>query len=217
MQQAPDRGNHTSWRLPLAVALVLVVVVVPVWLQQRLARAVQGTSDLVAHTHAVEAAAAQLAWTVREAESAALLQVISGDVPLAAARIRDARREVPAQVQALAHLTRDNASQQLRIGRLSELIEARFRVIEQIQAAPQAERAGVAMALVDRVAIRGNLRQIMQEEQRLMVRRTSDVERQRRLAAWFAWGAMAAQLLLLGLVGWLLLRQVRQRLQQGGD
>ncbi len=202
-----------GWRLLLVLAAVLVVVIAPVFLVKQLSRSVQEATDLVAHTYEVEAAATRLAWTVREVESAAMLQTISGDLPLAAARIADGRREIPTQVAALASLTRDNPQQQLRIGRLTELVENRLEVIQQVQEAPQAERGRIALALAERFPIRTLLTEIMQDEGRLLTGRTREADRRRAQSQWIGWAAMAAQLLMLGLITWLLTRQIGERTQ----
>ncbi len=200
-----------GWRLLLVVAAVLIVVIAPVLLVKQLSRGVQEATDLVAHTHEVEAAATRLAWTVREVESAAMLQTISGDLPLAAARVADGRREIPGQIESLATLTRDNPQQQLRIGRLTELIESRLEVIQQVQDAPQAERARIALALAERFPIRTLLTEIMQDEGHLLGDRTREADRRRAQSEWIAWAAMASQLLMLGLITWLLARQIGER------
>jgi signal transduction histidine kinase len=202
-----------GWRRALFALAVLAVVIAPVLMLKQLQREAQEATDLVAHTFQVEAAAAQLAWTVREVESAALLQAISGDVPLAIERISRGRRDIPGQIAALSELTRDNPRQQLRIGRLAELVESRFEVIEQVQQAPQDERGEVALALADRFPIKTLLTEIMQDERELLGGRTREADRQRDQAMWLGWAAMAAQLLLLGAITWLLWRQIGDRLR----
>jgi signal transduction histidine kinase len=202
-----------GWRRALFALAVLAVVIAPVLVLKQLARDAQEATDLVAHTFKVEAAAAQLAWTVREVESAALLQAISGDVPLAIERISRGRRDIPGQIAALSELTRDNPRQQMRIGRLAELVESRFEVIEQVQQAPQAERGEVALALADRFPIKTLLTDIMQDERKLLGGRTREADRQRDQAMWLGWAAMAAQLLLLAAITWLLWRQIGDRLR----
>lgn len=197
----------------LFVLAVLAVVIAPVFLLKQLSSGAQHAADLVAHTYRVEAAAARLAWTVREVESAALLQAISGDLPLATSRIAEGRRALPGQIEALARLTADNPRQQLRIGRLAELVESRLEVIDQVQKAPPARRADTALALVQRFPIRALLLEITDEESRLLAERRADVERRRAQATWVTWSAMAAQLALLGVIIWLLWRQIGDRLR----
>ena len=210
---ASTSAARQGWRRLLFALAVVVAVIAPVFVLQQLARSAQDATDLVAHTHEVEAAAARVAWTVREAESAALLQAISGDLQVAKARIADGRRALPAQLEALAALTRDDPRQQMRLGRLAELFESRMEVIQLVQDAPQAERAETALALMERFPIRALLLEIMDEDSRLLAAREADAERRRLQVAWLGWGAMAAQLLLLGILSWLLWRQMRDRLQ----
>lgn len=202
-----------AWGLALGAALAVAVIVAPAFLAKQLSRGVQRAGDRVAHTYQVEIAATRLAWTVREAESAAMLEVISGDVPRATRRIRDARREIPAQLDAIARLTSDNPIQQRRIGRLTELINSRLEVIAQVQQAPQQLRGPMALQLADRFPIRDLLVEIAQSERQLLDERKASAERQRRRSDAIAWAAMGAQLLLLGLITWLLARQIGQRLR----
>ena len=209
---AATAARQYGRRLAFALA-VLAVVIAPAFVLKHLARSAESAADRVAHTYEVEAATARLAWTVREVESAALLQAISGDVPLAAARIAEGRASLPRQVEALSRLTADNPRQQLRIGRLAELVENRLEVIGDVQDAPQAQRARTAMALVKRFPIRGLLLEITQEEGRLLKARIAEAERTREQAEWLGWGAMLAQLLLLGVITWLLWHQVRDRMR----
>jgi PAS domain S-box-containing protein len=209
---AASAARQHGRRLLFALA-VLAVVIAPVILLNQLSRSAQAAADLVAHTYRVEAAASRLAWTVRDVESAALLQAISGDVPLAATRVAEGRRALPGQIEALARLTADNPRQQMRIGRLAELVESRLEVVQQVQDASPAQRAQTALALVDRFPIRGLLQEIMAEESRLLSARNADAERRRLQARWLGWGAMLAQLVLLGAITWLLWRQIGDRMR----
>lgn len=209
---AASAARQHGRRLLFALA-VLAVVIAPVILLNQLSRSAQNAADLVAHTYRVEAAASRLAWTVRDVESAALLQAISGDVPLAETRLAEGRRALPGQIEALARLTADNPRQQMRVGRLAELVESRLEVVQQVQDASPAQRAQTALALVDRFPIRALLQEIMAEETRLLSVRNADAERRRLQATWLGWSAMLAQLVLLGAITWLLWRQIGDRMR----
>ena len=208
MNHLDSQPREQRWRSPLTAIGVLLVVVVPFLVLQRLDRNNQAAADAVAHTLEVEGAVASLAWNVREVESAAFLAVLGADLPLTRERIASGRREVPRQLSAL---TADNPAQQVRIGRLSELVESRLEVIDELRRGGVADPA-LASTLVTRFPIRALLQEIVAEERRLLVQRNADAERQRAQATWLGRGAMLTQVALLGLISWLLLRQVGQRL-----
>lgn len=210
---ASDRAaNVRVLRLVLAAVAVLLVVVSPFFVNQYLSRQTQAAGDLVAHTRQVEAAAARVAWNLREVEAAALLQVVSGADPGAQRRIAEGRRELPGQLAELAGMTRDNPDQQVRIGRLGALVETRLDTIARLQAADDGARRAAARQLIERSPIRELLAEIMRHEQQLLAERAADAERWRMQSRWIGWGAMAGQLALLGLILGLLARQVRERL-----
>ena len=72
-----------KWRLPLLGLAILLIVVGPVILLQRLSRANLDAADAVAHTHEVEAAVMALALDVREIESSGMMIALGADHPLA--------------------------------------------------------------------------------------------------------------------------------------
>ena len=213
MASARTHNESSTRNLLLLVAAVVFIVVAPVVVVQSLLSKTEAAGDLVAHTRQVEAAAARLAWNVREVESASLLKVVIGSSELADQRMSESRQQIPLQLEQLAELTRDNPDQLVRIGRLTGLVENRMDAVQQVQKAAPAERPDILAALAERYPIRGLLDEILKTEEQLIAQRSADAERQRAQARWIGWGAMLGQLLLLGLVTWLLSRQVRERLQ----
>ncbi len=200
------------WRLPLLGLAILLIVVGPVVLLQRLSRANLEAADAVAHTHQVEAAVMAVALDVREIESSGMMIALGADHPLARQRLETGRKELPERFEALTKLTADNPEQLVRIGRLRELVDARIEVIEQLLEAPDAYRGSVVAPLATRFPIRGLLTDILDDERQLLAQRNIDAQQQRVRAEWLALVAMGAQLLLLALVLLSLGRQVARRL-----
>ena len=132
-----------KWRLPLLGLVILLIVVGPVILLQRLSRANLDAADAVAHTHEVEAAVMALALVVREIESSGMMIALGADHPLAL----NGMRELPERFETLARLTADNPEQLVRVGRLRELVDARVEVIDQLLEAPDAYRGSVVAPL----------------------------------------------------------------------
>ena len=209
-----DRTPH-AWgkgRLLLLGLAILLIVVGPVILLQRLARDTQEAADAVIHTHEVEATVLGLALDVREMEASAMLIALGADHPLARERLRTGRESLPERFQNLARLTADNPEQLIRVGRLRELVNARVEVIDQLLLAPDAYRANVVAPLATRFPIRGLLDEILSDERALLKQRNSEATEQRQRMEWIRMIALGAQLLLLSLVLMSLARQAARRL-----
>lgn len=209
-----DRTPH-AWgkgRLLLLGLAILLIVVGPVILLQRLARDTQEAADAVIHTHEVEATVLGLALDVREMEASAMLIALGADHPLARERLRRGRESLPERFQSLARLTADNPEQLIRVGRLRELVNARVEVVDQLLLAPDAYRANVVAPLATRFPIRGLLDEILSDERALLKQRNSEATEQRQRMEWIRMIALGAQLLLLSLVLMSLARQAARRL-----
>lgn len=209
-----DSAQRTwgRWRLPLLGLAILLIVVGPVVLLQRLSRANLDAADAVAHTHQVEAAVMAVALDVREIESSGMMIALGADHPLARKRLETGRVELPQRFEELTRLTADNPEQLVRIGRLRELVDARLEVIDQLLEAPDAYRSAVVAPLATRFPIRALLTDILNDERQLLEQRNVDAKAQRKRTEWLALVAMGAQLLLLSLVLLSLGRQVGRRL-----
>ncbi|WP_374502239.1 ATP-binding protein [Pseudoxanthomonas sp.] len=209
-----DRTPH-AWgkgRLLLLGLAILLIVVGPVILLQRLAQDTQEAADAVIHTHEVEATVLGLALDVREMESSAMLIALGADHPLARERLRTGRHALPERFQNLARLTADNPEQLIRVGRLRELVNARVEVVDQLLQAPEAYRGTVVAPLATRFPIRGLLNEILDDERALLQQRNSEATEQRQRMEWIRMIALGAQLLLLSLVLMSLARQAARRL-----
>ncbi|MBD9481027.1 ATP-binding protein [Pseudoxanthomonas sp. PXM02] len=217
MNDDSARFTWGRWRLPLLGLAILLIVVGPVVLLQRLSRANLDAADAVAHTHEVEAAVMALALDVREIESSGMMIALGADHPLARQRLVTGRAELPGRFETLTRLTADNPEQLVRVGRLRELVDARTEVVEQLLEAPDAYRGSVVAPLATRFPIRALLNDILNDERALLERRNQDAKTQRQRAEWLALVAMGAQLLLLSLVLLSLIRQEARRLSAEKD
>jgi len=200
----------------LAAGIVLIMVA-PFLLLQRLSQQNLEAADAVSHTHEVEAALATLALSVRDAESAAMSIALGHDRPLARERFSGSKAAIGPNFDKLTALTPDNPAQQVLIGRLRELVESRMDVMDDLLRDPAArgdvERSARILApLADRFAIRPALDEMRRNERELLAQRNFDADAQRRQATWLSWAAMTAQLLLMGIVMLLLGRQISIRI-----
>ena len=213
--QPADAPNETRlrWRLPVQALVILAIVVLPFGFLRQATSNGLAAAALVNHTNQVQAGVRALLYDVRDLEAAALSLASGIDIPRIRLRARESAADVPVMLDAITHLTRDNAAQQVRIGMLRVNIEQRVDVARQMEtgATPVQLRQGIEM-LATRYPIRETAAAIMAEEQRLLGQRRADSDRLNRQAAMLTWIAMAAQLLLLGLFSFFSQRQVRYRL-----
>ena len=200
------------WRLPLLAAAVLLIILVPFLILQNLSRDSLKAADAVAHTHQVEAAVNALTVELREIEESAMAISLGGALPSTRQRVEDGSATVQPLLERLILLTRDNTLQQVRIGQLKELIERRLAVARRLADTPASQAQPLVRDLVSLYAVRPLLNELLSSERSLLESRTANAERQRKLAQWLGWAAMLAQLLLLGLVTFLLGRSLAQRL-----
>jgi len=217
MESAKTRVEWGRWRLPLLAAGIVLIMVAPFLLLQRLSQQNLEAADAVSHTHEVEAAVASLALSVRDAESAAMSIALGHDRPLARERLAGSKAAIGPNFDRLTALTPDNPAQQVLVGRLRELVENRMDVMDELLRDPAArgdiERSARILApLADRFAIRPALDEMRRNERELLARRNFDAEAQRRQATWLSWAGMTAQLLLMGIVMLLLGRQIAIRI-----
>ena len=211
------RMEWGSWRLPLLAAAVLLIILVPFLILQDLSRDSLRAADAVAHTHQVEAAVNALTVELREVEESAMAISLGGALPSTRQRVENGSAAIQPLLERLILLTRDNTLQQVRIGQLKELIERRLAVARRLADTPAAQAQPLVRELVSLYVVRPLLNELLSSEQALLESRIANAERQRKLALWLGWAAMLAQLLLLGLVTFLLGRSLAQRLNAERD
>jgi len=200
------------WRLP-ALALAAVAIIVVPWLTLRkLADDNVDAMNWVTHTQEVGVAVYQLQADVLDVESAALTMSKGIDSP--GLRERVARGDdLSDRLERLAELTRDNPEQLLRIGRIQSMLERRIELAKQLaRSSPNDDQRQLVADLTSRYPIRNLVEDLQASEERLLKKRSALFAAQQRQGELVSWSALVVQLLLLGLVLWLLHRQIRHRL-----
>ncbi len=213
MQATSSADVWDRWRLPLLALAVFLIVVVPSLLLQQMARNADSAANRASHSQEVREQAQRLEASLRDLESAALARSHDVDKPILRERMAEGRQEAEAALARLAVLTRDNPSQQLRLGRTEATVERRMATAEEI--ATTRDPAQIRVLIEDmttRSPVRALIDGVQDEEARLLALRQGEMQRQRTLYNVLSWTALVVQLLLLGTVVWLLQRQIRRRL-----
>ncbi len=200
------------WRLP-ALALAAAAIIVVPWLTLRkLQQDSEQAMAWVNHTQAVGVALQQLQADVRDVESAAL--TLSKGVDAPGLRERMARAdEIPGRLAELGRMTRDNPDQLDRIGRIESMLEGRMALARELaRSEPNSDQRELVQDLSTRYPIRGLVEELQASEQKLLALRAEQAARQRKQTELVSWSSLLIQLALLGLVLWLLQRQIGRRL-----
>ncbi len=200
------------WRLP-ALALAAAAIIIVPWLTLRqLQQDNEQAMAWVSHTQAVGVALQQLQADVRDVESAALTLSKGVDAPGLRERMAKAN-DIPGRLTELARMTRDNPDQLIRIGRIESMLEGRMALARQLaRSEPNTDQRELVQDLSTRYPIRGLVEELQASEQKLLAARAEQAARQRRQTELVSWSSLVAQLCLLGLVLWLLQRQIGRRL-----
>jgi len=213
MQITAKHDAWDRWRLPLLVLAVVLIVILPSLLLRQMSESTLRAADWVSHSQEVTAALSRLEADMRDMESAAMAMSHEVDSPILRARFSEARAALTPTIARLVELTRDNPDQQVRIGRLQSTLERRSLLAARIaeNRDPERIRALIQEMTADN-PIRGLVAELQKREDALLAERTADADQRRMLASAISWVSLAVQLLLLGLVIWLLQRQIGRRL-----
>ncbi|QNH18173.1 two-component system sensor protein [Xanthomonas sp. SS] len=213
MQITAKHDAWDRWRLPLLVLAVVLIVILPSLLLRQMSESTLRAADWVSHSQEVTAALSRLEADMRDMESAAMAMSHEVDSPILRARFSGARAAITPTIARLVELTRDNPDQQVRIGRLQSTLERRSLLAARIaeNRDPERIRALIQEMTADN-PIRGLVAELQKREDALLAERTADADQRRMLASAISWVSLAVQLLLLGLVIWLLQRQIGRRL-----
>ncbi|WP_045728223.1 ATP-binding protein [Xanthomonas sp. GPE 39] len=218
MQIIAKHDVWDRWRLPVLALAVVLIVILPSLLLRQMNAATLRAADWMSHSQEVTAALSELQADVRDMESAAMAMSHDTDSPSLKTRLKQTRASLVSNIARLAQLTRDNPEQQMRIGRLQSTLERRSLLAERIAQNRDPKRIG---PLIQEMSadnpIGGLTNELRQREDELLMRRITDAERRRTLASRVSWVCLAVQLLLLGLVIWLLQRQIGRRLHAERD
>ncbi|MDT3485188.1 sensor histidine kinase [Stenotrophomonas maltophilia] len=200
------------WRLP-ALALAAAAIIVVPWLTLRkLQQDNEQAMAWVNHTQAVGVALQQLQADVRDVESAALTLSKGVDAPGLRERMAKAN-DIPGRLAELGRMTRDNPDQLIRIGRIESMLEGRMALARELaKSEPNSDQRELVQDLSTRYPIRGLVEELQASEQKLLTLRAEQAARQRKQTELVSWSSLVVQLALLGLVLWLLQRQIGRRL-----
>jgi PAS domain S-box-containing protein len=213
MQITAKHDAWDRWRLPLLALAVVLIVILPSLLLRQMSDSTLRAADWVSHSQEVTATLSNLEANMRDMESAAMAMSHDVDSPILRARFNESRTAMAPAMARLVELTRDNADQQVRIGRLQSTLERRGLLAARIaeNRDPERIRALILEMTADN-PIRGLIADLQKREDALLAERTADADQRRMLASAISWVSLAVQLLLLGLVIWLLQRQIGRRL-----
>ena len=212
MPDSATRFRRSLGLTILSVLTVLLIVVAPFLLVRKAHQRSADAAAAVNHTHAVESTAHALMYALRNRESAALAYAYGHDSTLIRQRLEESRTAIPAKLAQLTALTRDNPEQQVRVGRLTAQADQRGVIIAEILASPAATaNRGQIDMLLNRNQLRQAANEIIDAEQALLRTRTAEAARLQRYTNTITWVAMAAQVLLLTVVGFLLARLLGSR------
>jgi len=203
--------DWSRWRLYGLGLAALLIIVVPALTLQRLAADSINAANWVAHTQAVGARLYNLQADIRDVESAALTLSKGIESPALQERLQMADR-INLNLRELALLVSDSPEQLVRIGKMESMLERRMALAREIADSSDSPRQ---RELIEEMTFQYPIRQLVQELQEhedvLLVKRAAKARNQQQLASMVTWTALVVQLLLLGLVLWLLKRQIGGR------
>lgn len=204
----------TRWQLPALFLAMLVIVVLPLSFLYWVVNTETESARRLEHSRQIESAIHALNYAIRDLESATFALAAGIDTPLVRSRLEDSTSLLDQQFEELAALTVDDPGQQRRIGELRAVLEQRRLLTGGVvdSRSPE-ELMEVAQEAVTRFPVRGVTREIIGAERRVLGERSEEAERLRRRSAQLTLATMFLQLALLGGLGWLLQRQLAQRLQ----
>lgn len=223
MRRGTDHaGDAVSWlvswrnehaRLGLLALAAVLIIVLPWLLMRGLWDRSQQATERVDHTQVVGTLLYRLQADIRDFEAAALTLSKGVSTPELLQRMRLADG-FPATLAELADKLQDNPAQLVRVGRIQARLERRVHLARQIAQLQDIEQQRpLVEELVVGAPIRSMVTELQAEEQRLLQLRYADSLRRDRMQEWVSWLALGLQLALLVVVLWLMLRQLRARLQ----
>jgi signal transduction histidine kinase len=210
--------KNSGW-YRIAMAFVMLIVLVNTWLAVRALNTLFVTQGWRAHALEVLTHTRALELGVAQGNGAVRAYLLTGD-PRFVAQFTQAKVDIDNEVAQIAHLTGDNQAQQRRIG----FLRARIRVKRAALEAGVAMRRGADSPL-DAAMVRPILadspdngpsvsyciQEIENEEQRLLIQRTSETNHAQAHVWWSFAGATLLDIALLAIAAELLIRAGRDR------
>ena len=192
------------WRIAGLLLAVVAIVGLPYVVTLNNTRDTQNTVGWVIHSNAVKALTYQIAYIVRDSETATY-RLLTGDIDEPTrTRAGMAAKEVVALLLQLRDMTRDNAKQQVLVGALNGNVSGRIALMSQaLERLQKGDTAGARQSLRDgRILFRMNvlIGQIVQNEDALLPGRQALAGRQLFNARVVLSITALAQLLLLTII-----------------
>ena len=204
--------SFPRWRLPILLSVLVLILLVPFLLVRQWTEYSRGADAWVAHTLRVEAEAQRLQATIREGEALAIALGAGSGGPYLRERLDLTLGALEPSLDRLVDLTRDNPNQQRLVGRMQVVIARRIEIMRELEGgvAP-ADYAALVDEMYGRYQVRDLFLQFAQTEQALMAERADYAEVQRLRVRWVSLLALGGQLVLAGIMVWLLQRSERRQ------
>lgn len=203
------------WRVVALLMAVLAIVALPYIVTRNSTDDTQRAWAWVAHSTAVKATTYQIAYMVRDSEAASYRLMVGDSSELALKRAGRASREVPALLQKLRSMTRDNPDQQILIGSLESVVNGRLTLMNEAQQRLQRhDEAGARQSLRDAsdlFKMHAQVTGIVQNESQLLSRRQAIAQKQEFNGNVVLTLTALAQLLLLAIIVVASERQIGRR------
>ena len=203
------------WRTAGLLVAMLVIVALPYVVTLSNSRATQQAATWVTHSNAVKSATYQIAYLMRDSDSATYRLLIGDGNEVTRVRALLASQQVPGLMRQLRAMTLDNPQQQAAIGALESSANGRIAVMNQALARlRQGDSAGARQSLRDAgdlFAINSEITDIVHNEDSLLATRQKDAARQAFNGRVVLGVTALAQLFLLTIIVIMSERQIGQR------
>jgi CHASE3 domain sensor protein len=175
------------------------------------------SSDWVNHTHAVILEAEALRSTLFEGDGAMRTSVMTGDARDQAA-CREAIASVAEHLEVTKALTRNEPAQSLQVRGLESLVNRRIDFLRQVLAARESGGAEAARVLLAADAggeamreVQRTIEKLKSDEMALLAERDTAAYAQAQSTRWTVWLGVALDVILLGILGWLIQDDIAAR------
>lgn len=203
------------WRTTGLLLAVLVIVALPYAVTRTSTQESQWAAGWVSHSNQIKAVTYQLAFVIRNSESASYRMLAGDGSELTLARAGSAAKLMPTLLHNLRALTHDNADQQSRIGALENALTGRMTLMNQAQERLRhGDTAGARQSLRDAgdlFSIEPEIAEIVQTEDGLLERRVTAARSKAADGRIVLSVTALAQLILLAVIVLMSERQIGQR------
>ena len=203
------------WRTAGLLLAMLIIVGLPYLVTRTTAADSQRASAWLNHSSVIKAMAYRIAYVVHDSEAASYRMLAGDQDDLTRARSLRAAKAVPALLQQLRMLTRDNPDQQTLIGSLENSVNGRLILMNQaLSRVQQANVAGARQSLRDAddlFPINPQISSIVQNEDIILSARQAAAQHQAFNGRLVVTVTALAQLLLLVIIVVASERQIGQR------